>query len=178
MDDVKGPRVQQRQLPVDHRMMCWFYAWVGTMTAGALFGLIAGEILGLFFGSLIAGVVGVPVLATFAILTWALWLTRYTIATSAIAGGCTGCIATEIAWGPIFSIGYVSSVILATAIGTFVTATFSGFYWFNAARANEGESCTANAWQYSLRGLFLRFSVVTVLIAAWSLVIGKAFLNQ
>jgi len=146
----------------------WFFAWLGTTVAGAIFGGIAGSAIGLFVGLLIAGFYAVPVVATFAVLTWACWLTRYIVFTAALAGACTGLLSTSMLWDSIFNTDYPSSLVLAGCIGASISAMFTGYYWSRLDRSARSDDNRKIGWQFSLRDMFIRFSVVTALIAAWT----------
>ncbi len=64
----------------------WFIAWLGITAAGGLFGLIAGSISGMLIGPFIAAFFAVPVVFTIAVITWAFWLTRFSVIMAAVAG--------------------------------------------------------------------------------------------
>src|SRR5262245_15303918 len=94
----------------------WFLAWLGTVAAGAFFGVLAGGGLGFLPGAILAGFFGAPVVFTFAVLAWAFWLTRYAAIVAAITGGCTGLLATAMTGDYGFGLSFVESLCLATFI--------------------------------------------------------------
>lgn len=154
----------------------WFVAWVGITVAGGVFGLIAGSIPGLMMGPILAAVCGVPLVITFALLTWALWLSRFLPVSATLAGACTGIVSTACVWEQSFLINHVPLVLLAGCIGGTVSGFVTYAYWRKRERPSHHIGGDAGVgWQYSLRDLFLRFTVVTVLIAVWSLAIAKFF---
>jgi hypothetical protein len=118
-------------------------------------------------------VVGVPITFTFAVLTWAFWLTRYAPFVAMVTGASTGAIATSATWVSVFGLDNVTSIMLAAVLGGL--GGWVAMLWRRKQLAEMAlESDTDDAvWQYSLRDLFWRFTVVAVLVAMWSLVIGR-----
>jgi hypothetical protein len=154
--------------------LIWLFAWLGITAAGGLFGLIAGSIPGLFLGPIIAGVFAVPIVLTFALLTWAFWLSRYSFATATLAGASTGIMSAATAWDPVFDLEYIPSMVLAGAIGATVSGLFTGWYCHHVGQWNERIHMKSDViWRYSLSDLFLRFTVVTALIAVWTFLITQ-----
>ena len=102
-------------------------AWTGTVFAGGVFGMIAGSVFGLFIGPVFAGFFGVPTIVSFAIFTWAFWLTRFSVLMAALAGGCTGFIATALMWDSIFETDFPTSLLLASLIGA-IGGGVTGWY--------------------------------------------------
>ncbi len=145
----------------------WMVVWSGTVAAGGVFGLLLGSILGLDFGYIIAGLVGIPIVATTAALSWVCWLSRFRIAVACLAGLLTGVVATLPLYGTT-RFGDSQAIMLAIVAG-FIGMAGSGsagaMYW---RRGPSSEDASPPRWQYSLGDLFLRMTVVSVLFAAWS----------
>jgi hypothetical protein len=154
----------------------WLVAWFGITLAGGVFGLIAGFIIGGLAGFVIAANFAIPFVITFALLTWAFWLSRYSFLAAAIAGAFTGIVSTATVWDPIFNTDYNLSIALAGCIGSIGGGFYTFLYQRRRSEPFEQDSHEFEDvhWQYSLRDLFLRFTVVTALIACWSFVFARA----
>jgi hypothetical protein len=151
----------------------WLVACLGTVAAGTVFGMIAGGVFGLCFGPVFAGVFGVPVIVSFAFITWAFWLTRFTVLMAALAGGCTGFIATALTWVSIFETDFPTSLLLASLIGALGGGTSAGWYWTKYPHGHSGNAADdPSAWRYSLRDLFFRFTIVVLLVACWTFAVN------
>jgi hypothetical protein len=153
----------------------WTVAWLATTVAGGIFGLIFGCVLGLVIGSVIAGVYAIPIHATAAILTWVFWLPRFRVLTAAFAGGVTGILTTRQVFDPmIFFDSGTSSMdlwvvaTLAALCGSFGTGAVCYWHWKATERDSQivGELGDAH-WQFSLRDLFIRFTVVACVLTCW-----------
>jgi hypothetical protein len=139
--------------------------------AGGIFGVVvcfieepSAVIIGFIGGFIIAAVYAIPVVATFGILTWTLWISRFAVATAAISGACTGILSTANLGPP----GDSGLVPLAGFIGGVVPAYVTGVYWSKRRQwGYANEVATGSAWQFSLRDLFLRFTIATAVLAAW-----------
>jgi hypothetical protein len=147
--------------------------------AGGLFGIIVclmeeleAAILGFFAGIMIAGVYAIPVLATFGILTWTLWLSRFAVITAAISGACTGVLSTTMLGIP----SEAELIPLAGCIGGVATACITGIYSTKLRQTRcDSEVAAGSAWQFSLRDLFLRFTIATAILAAWIFALTNYF---
>jgi hypothetical protein len=161
------------EYPIGEVFRLWFVAWIGTVLAGGVFGALVGAVFGLLAGPFFAAFFGVPVVCTIAALSWALWLDRAIVLMAAIAGGLTGFIATAMVWDPIFMLEYGGSLVAASIIGALGAGLCTGWYSIRHSHGIAGNTFIAGVWHYSLRDLFWRFTVVAVLVAMWSLVIGR-----
>lgn len=147
----------------------WTLAWVGTTIAGGVFGLVFGCVVGLIIGSMIAGIYAIPIHATVAILTWAFWLARFRVLTAAFAGGVTGVLTTWL----IFDAGIFGSELwitatLAALCGSFGTGTVCYWHWkATKSEAKIVDGLDDSPWQFGLKDLFIRFTVVACLLAGW-----------
>jgi hypothetical protein len=166
-----------------HYFAAWILSWLGTVLAGGTFGfgvglfIAGGEgiLVGPFAGVLIAGAIGAPLVATISILTWLLWLTRFRRAAPSVAGACTGIVSTAtLLWSegdfPLLLLLVIVAGLLG-AIGGFLPAAM---YWNKRAPIEQLINDTHNqTWQFSLSGLFQRFTVASFLLAAWIFLLGK-----
>jgi len=150
----------------DADALFWIVAWLATAVAGGVFGLIEGLDLGLIAGPFIAAFFAIPIIISAAIVTWALWLSRFGPLMAGIAGALTGLISTSLVVGS----DSTGSLVLAACIGGLVPLSAT---WQFCPRTSESqyERTRARRWQYSLRDLFLRFAVIAAVIAAWALAI-------
>jgi hypothetical protein len=150
----------------------WLVTWIGVALAGSEFGMIVGlsegdlgaAFAGFFAGMIVAGVFAVPVVITVATLSWALWLSRFALAVATLSGACTGFISSSLLFSG--APAYFSLIALATCIGGLVTGLIALPYWKKSGHTQH--YVTDHIWQYSLRDLFFRFTVLTLMVAIWS----------
>jgi hypothetical protein len=130
-------------------------------------------IWGFIGGIMIAGVYAIPVVATFAILTWTLWLSRFAVITAAISGACTGILSTSTLAGEALDFQLIP---IAGCIGGVVAAFMTGIYSGKLRQWGYGsEVAMGKTWQFSLRDLFVRFTIATALLAAWMFALAGYF---
>jgi hypothetical protein len=153
--------------------LAWFVVWFGISLAGSLFGLVVGGMPGLAAGFVIACISGAPIIATAAIVTWASWLLRFHLAGATIAGACTGAISTWIVAGPRDNISEVAPFVVMAGLMGAVGGGVASYIYLRARPVKEVDSI---AWQFSLRDLFIRFTVLAALIAVWSLALTALFM--
>ncbi len=147
--------------------------------AGGIFGVIVAiaedpgmAIVGLIAGVIIAGIYAIPIVATFGILTWTLWLSRFAVVMAAIAGAFTGILSTA----ALMRDTEFELIPLAGCVGGVVTACITGFYWRKLGQWGYGSEVAAgNTWQFSLRDLFVRFTIATAILAAWMFALTSYF---
>lgn len=163
----------------------WLVAWLAIALSGSCYGVavlleLATEGPGLgvvifFFipmivGFFIAGIFAVPFLLTVAVVTWGLWLSRFRMFAAAIAGGWTGVMAArsvfgDPGWG--WGRGPINPVILAGVFGAVGCPLF--IYLFERRyKRKDKEDAPPAPWQFTLRDLFVHFTVLAVLISLWS----------
>jgi len=153
-------------LPLGH----WLFVWLGAVAAGGLFGLLAVDFGGLVLGVIIAGVFGVPVVLTFVVLTWALWLPRFSIAVAALAGACIGLLSMAIIPLPLFFLSFAASFVLAACFGAIGSGISANLYSKKLRVTSASNEHAANfVWRFSPRDLMLRSTVVSAAIAIWTL---------
>ncbi len=151
----------------------WCFVWLGTTAAGGLFGLLVGCfavsmavcILGILVGCIVAGVCAVPVVVTVAVLTWAMWLSRFRVLVAGLVGGLTGLIATGFMSSPGVSLFGAGAGLLGMFGGSF------GGRWYNKKISRLGQTSSNSnlqPWQCTLRDLFARMTVLAMLISAWT----------
>lgn len=147
----------------------WVLAWLCTALAGGVFGLVPAGVLGFYIGLAIASAVAIPVMTSFAIITWALWLSRYVLITVGLAGACTGYLA--VSWlGGDTGLPAIAAALFGGAFSFIGSAIYlRGNNWSTSQSADRTEP----VWQFSLRDLFLRFTAVSILIAVWTAVLAK-----
>jgi hypothetical protein len=162
----------------------WLVAWLAIALSGSLYGLavlvlLATEGPGLgvlifFFiplivGFFIAGVFAVPFLLTVAVTTWGLWLSRFRMLAAAIAGGWTGVMAARSVFGHSgggrWPVDPVALAGIFGAVGCPLLVYLLGRRYFFFKRKNDAPP---TPWQFTLRELFVHFTVLAVLISLWS----------
>jgi hypothetical protein len=160
-------RLRRRNDIVGYWLGFWFFALTGIAVAGAIFGFCVGYWPGALIGPIAAAFLGAPVLAVAAILLWAFWLSRYAPIVAAAGGAATGVLATALTWSDdVFWLNYPASLALAGVCGAVTPYFMTRSYRRGRAeflRAAGGDP--DQAWRFSLRDLFFRFTVVTILIA-------------
>jgi hypothetical protein len=174
-------RIPWRRPPVTgNEPIFWFVTWLSVALAGGLFGIIVcfkeepeAAIFGFIGGIIIAGVYAIPVVATFGILTWTLWLSRFAVITAAIAGACTGILSTATLAGAALDFELIP---LAGCIGGGMTACITGIHSRKLRQLEYAADVAAgDTWQFSLRDLFLRFTIATAILAAWMFALTNYF---
>lgn len=121
IDTAKNePTTADRQTAQD--LGFWLYSWLGTTAAAGVFGLILDGIVGLFGGTILAGVGAMLYQLTAAFLTWLLWLFRFRVGVAAIAGVLTGIATTSTVFNDCgtckeFNISFWPAVTLAGLLG-------------------------------------------------------------
>jgi hypothetical protein len=178
-----------RQLEFTEGLVFWTVAWLGTAVSGGLFGvammlMAAPSALPFFFvplivGFFVAGFWAIPFLGTVAVVTWAFWLSRFRMLAAAVAGGWTGVMASCFVLGGLYSgpLGPGSTdsgglnygyVILAGVFGAVGCPLF--IYWFGRKIffKNKKRGASNAPWQFTLRDLFVHFTVLAVLISLWT----------
>jgi hypothetical protein len=161
--------------------LAWFFSWLGISLSGGLFGVVLGglerdpgAIVGFVAGFLIAGIVSVPVILTIAALAWTFWLSRFQILFAVMSGACTGVISSAPIALAMLSTEATRFIILAGCIGGCGGGFAAYFFWASDDRRQQiGVNDEPLRWQFSLRDLFLRFTVLAVVIAAWSAILAK-----
>ena len=141
--DEDSRQVFDRERQQGGGIFFWFLAWVGTTSAGSLFGLWAvREAMGLVGGAILAGAVAVPVLVSFAIATWALCLTRFRVLMAGLAGAATGTLATSFTFDPIiFKFALWPGIIVAGLLGA-LGGAWGGLSHYAWLKRNYWESKT------------------------------------
>jgi hypothetical protein len=158
-------------------ILFWVGAGLGTVPAGGMFGFLLEGFAGFVYGTLCAAMFSIPMQFSAAVVSWALWLSRFRIGFAILAGILTGIWATVITvptslYGSIAPLATLAGILGALGAGivtswmTFKTAV--GLELHAAAKLRK--------WQFSLGGLFLRFAVICVLLALWTLAV-RAILN-
>jgi|GEM_PF-3187322 len=162
----------------------WFCAWIGTTIAGGIFGLLLigfgslfnGEALsgvtiieaikGLFFGLLMglmwAGWIGALVIPHIGIAWWMFRFNREPRHAGAIAGGLVGAICGIIFLPITAPMGWAGAFYACRAF----TATEFG----QQVSKHKTAQC-----RYSMKDLFLRMTVIAILLGFW---VGVAQYNQ
>jgi len=141
--------------------------WLGTATAGGVFGLVAGGAAGLLAGPIIAGVIAVPILATVVMVSWPLSLSRFRTAVGGIAGSATG-VVSVIAYSDELSHIYLSfgwSIVLAGLIGGAGGAAAAA--WHGWLTRSKETAFDVRRWQFTLRSLLVRVAIIAALMGAW-----------
>jgi hypothetical protein len=172
--DVDAARLSlTRKLSALEAFSFWIWAWLGTAAAGGVFGLIYGGPLGLVFGAVFAGIVAVPIHATIAIVTWAMWLSRLQVASAGLAGGLTGVVGTALLFSPALRIAMSGAMVLAGSLGALGSAlTGSLRLWhFRPKGPWDTWHDAPGPWQFTLHDLFVHFTVLALLISLWTCVI-------
>lgn len=160
----------------------WFLVWFGTSFAGGIFGVLVagyavllggqaiggsadvfflGMLLGLIYGFVLAGVCSIPILSTTAVLTWAVWISRFRIVSAAIGGGITGITATLL----FDSLQLTLPILLAGALGAAGAGLAGRIH--DTKMALRLKVVEHRAWQFTLRDLFLRMTVLATTLALW-----------
>ena len=135
-------------------------AFLGTLVGAALFGLIEGGVIGFVVGPIYATLAALFVLPSVFAVAWALWLLRFHLATSFVAGAITGVVCTMRVYEEyLFRFPYDLSVVLAAGIGGAGAVCSVGL----AIPAIQNSSRIV----FSLADLFRRMTVLCAILAVW-----------
>jgi hypothetical protein len=157
----------------------WFLAWLGTVFSGAIYPA-SGNLLAfqmtealtvLVIGGVLIGLCATPIMLTVAIATWALWLTRFRMYTASLAGGLSCAIAAVTflnATHTYLSDGWklIAIEALTGGIGCPLILYLLGRRMFSL---NRRAKATKTPWQFTMKDLFVHFTVLALLISLWSL---------
>ncbi len=148
----------------------WWAAYVGTIMAGGVFGALlamvegpGAALLGLIPGFVFAGMVAIPIHLTVVIMTWALWMSRIRVVSAGIAGGITGVVATQ-----LIPDGSMDRYVLGAGVIGAMGASAAGAWADRVSRDRTKTPSGNRVWQFTLRDLFLRVTVIAMLLAAWT----------
>jgi hypothetical protein len=165
----------------------WLCACLGTVAAGGVFGLvlgiiysIEGHLMALLLcppgGILIAGIGSCVLHSHFAILAWAFSLSRYRLLLAGIAGGLVGLIAAAVMYpNPLLAVFVRPEVIPAGLLGALGSGLAA--YRYSKSDASQNVRSTESEsprWQFSVRDLWIRFTILAVVISAWATLITIA----
>jgi hypothetical protein len=152
----------------------WLRVWVMIIVAGAVFGSLQFPIAGTVAGAFIAAFLAPPFVMSAVILTWACWLSRLAVLTAAAAGAATGVFATAMTWDSVFAMEFEIALVWAGFIGGLGGVFGGAIYMRRYPLPRTGESTKEqDIWRYSLRDLFVRFTVVSMLVAGWCLFLSE-----
>ena len=165
----------------DYWVAC-FVSWLGILAAGGIYGILLETTIGgnepifsFFAGIIVAGIFSAPVGITIAVPAWCFWLSRFQATLAMLVGACTG-VVTSAMVGAGRSHDAISMIILAGCLGGGGGGLAALIYWNATGRTLTYVSkYDVPGWRFSLRDLFWRFTVLAVLIAAWSLFFGWVF---
>ena len=151
----------------------WFATWTGTTAMGALFGGVLGLfgavqdptflVLGLLYGGLWAGVVGLFVFVHVAAICWMFWWLGRPLVPAVIAGMLTGAIC-----------GMVFFSIVTAPLGA-VGAYVAGHSFLKSTQGKKfltfittAQNQSLGPLSFSMMDLLLRVTVLAVFIAGWT----------
>lgn len=156
----------------------WGLAWVGTVFSGALFAAsemlfkfrLTEALLPFFVGGILIGICAIPIIITFAIGTWALWLTPFRIYNASLAGGLSCVIAAVTflnATHTYLTDGWqlIAFEGLSGGIGCPLIIYLLGRRWFFPSGTSRASK---TPWQFTLKELLVHFTVLAVLISVWT----------
>jgi hypothetical protein len=151
----------------------WLLAWLGTVVSAGLFLAIASPSTPerpaiLLIGSLLVGSFGIPIVSTIAIATWAFWLSRFRVYTASLAGGLTCVLSYVFSLREAHSdVGecwvYVLQIAFCGAVGCPLFAYWPHRFFLGEIKRQEYQT----PWQFTLKDLLVRFTVLAVLISIW-----------
>jgi hypothetical protein len=146
----------------------WLRAWLGIVLAGVFFGILFVPKGGLESGPMAAASIGLMVVSTIAVLTWAFGLTKFSVLTAVAAGVITGILEMN----PFFDCHLVIhsnwDVPLAGFMGGVGGGLFTALHWLQRDESPDSAGTPRPEWQFSLADLLVRFTIVTLLIAYWT----------
>jgi hypothetical protein len=148
----------------------WIVAFFATVIAGGIFGVLY-DFLGIIAGPLIAFGIGIFVIPSVAALTWALLLSRFANIAAAFAGAATGVLSVLLNRQLLNFVfrDVESSLIVAGCIGAIVPGVATTYYMHRRRQRHKRHGIPETpAFKFSLQSLFLRMTVVAIIVAMWS----------
>ncbi|NQT14302.1 MAG: hypothetical protein HQ582_16215 [Planctomycetes bacterium] len=152
-------------------LLFWFFAWMGTTIYGGVFGLIVrfAQPVGALDGFVHAGFFGAPLFVGVAAMGWAMWISRGRVVLAGLAGGLTGFF--TVWWGfPPDAFGFmhiIAALPLIILMGMVGGVTGGRLYQtVSRSRGQRRGMSDRGVWQFTLRDLFLRFTVLAILLSA------------
>lgn len=151
----------------------WFLTWGGTTLAGGLFGGcigmvnaindLAAPLLGFVYGLLWAGGVGLFVFLHVGVICWTFWWLGRPIVVATVAGLLVGAICGLLLFSLITGPMGAAGAYLA---GWQFLRSETGAAFRFTIQATKGES--AGRLKFTTKDLFLRMTVISVMIAGWT----------
>jgi hypothetical protein len=161
----------------------WCCVWFGTTIGGSVFGFLATllvilfqepaqfyvSIFGLFAGASWAGVVGLFVIPSFALLMYICFCSRRPLVLASIAGALTGTVSMP----PLF--------IFTAPIGAYGAYYFARWYlstqesWLLRVKEQRRLDEQGQPFNFTIASLFGRTTAAAVLIAFWTFVIRALY---
>jgi hypothetical protein len=164
--------------PLIYELAFWCCAWLGATIAGSFYagycGVSGSSLAGFFLGFAFAGMTAFPILLTAAVITWALWLSRFRLIMATLAGAIIGLASAKMPSMNNFSdmtwiFGRVGSSDIVPVFFVAVACPLSSFFCCRKLRPRlEGQSENGQRWQFSLRDLFVHFTILAVFISLWT----------
>jgi MFS family permease len=175
IDDLLCEAEVTRSPPESPDLLFWIGACLGTTLAGGVFGFFLGGFAGFFIGTILAALYSTAMQFSAAILSWALWLTRFRIGFATLAGGLTGVLATILTLPTSIygSLGTLAAFVgLAGVLGALGAGIVAYWMTFKTYVGRELHAAAkSRKWQFSLGSLFSHFAVICVLLALWTLAV-------
>jgi hypothetical protein len=167
-------------IPGEH-WVAWLCSWLGIALSGGAYGFTIGiflafeerasatvafALIALVAGTILAALWAALIVVNVTVLAWITGLSRLRRTSPSFAGACTGMIAAvwlfrESTWGGWMHLLTVVAGVFGAAGGYFPAAR----YWRKRELAEP--DALDRRWQFSLRDLFLRFTVASILLACW-----------
>lgn len=163
-----------------YEMIFWCYAWLGIALAGGCFGFFLGfmgsGVQGLAFGFFFSGIAAFPVLVTVAVATWALWLSRFRLIAAAIAGAMALFASVKFVEMPglefkdfTWIFGRLNGLEIAAMVSGAGGSSLFGFLFCRGLTPDGKKGVDSpKPWQFSLRDLFVHFTILALLISLWT----------
>ncbi len=156
----------------------WLWVWVGTVAAAAsLFALVfllldpRGAVIWVIVGALYVGTFGCGTIASVALIAWASMANRTPFWSAAAAGGMTGVVCAVNGAPP----GWMMLLMTAVAAGIGATgAVLAAWRFWNSPgavqlRTDHAQEVALQRWRrFTIANLFLRMTVVAVVVAFWT----------
>ncbi|NQT14303.1 MAG: hypothetical protein HQ582_16220 [Planctomycetes bacterium] len=157
-----------RALMFQNNLQFWLFVWMGTAIAGCASGY-EQSYSDPMFAFVRAAIFGAPIHVAVVVMGWAMWISRHRVVLAGLAGGLTGFLGTWLFSGEssLLVLLMAPTLPLATgmgalggALGGIVHQKRSGSRRFRRRVADNG------VWQFTLRDLFLRMTVLAILLSA------------
>ncbi|NQT39667.1 MAG: hypothetical protein HQ581_19370 [Planctomycetes bacterium] len=143
---------------------------MGTMIAAGIVEFELDGFPGTAWGiMLLVGAFGLPVNMAVVIIGWTTWTSRYRVALAGLAGGLTCLLPIWSAFFVMHQLPVANLLVLAIPTGTGILGGVAGAIVYQKGNRSQRQCRRVDdkgVWQFTLRDMFLRMTVLAILLSA------------